>query len=86
MNFDIIGAETLGFNWMDLAKGAAGVASGAGGLLSPKKEDSAAEAQRRRLEEEKRRAEESASQMKIVALAAGAMAVALGVRAIVGRR
>lgn len=66
-------ADVVGFDWMNVAKGAAGMLQGAGGLMSEKK-GGGADLEKKMLEEEKRRAEQSATTMKIVLGVAGGLA------------
>src|SRR6185369_17968109 len=82
--------QLLGFDWMSLAKGAAGALSGTGDLLGPgdkKKggdDDVKKALEKQKLEDEKKRAEASATTMKIVlgvvAVLGAATEVALVVR------
>jgi len=81
--FDLIGATPcVGFDWMDLAKGAANLASGAGGVMSQggkAKKDDKAEAEKKKLEEDKRKAEEAAARSRTILVGVGAaLAAALG--------
>jgi hypothetical protein len=82
----------LGFDWMNLAKGAAGALSGTGDLLSSgdkKKggdDDAVKKAlEKQRLEDEKKKAESSALMMKIILGAVAALAAATGI-ALLARR
>lgn len=85
---DIPGGTIMGFDYMSLIKGGAGMLSGAGGMFGGggggAQPDAAAVAERYRLEEEKRKAQRSATTWKIVggiALAAvGLGGIALAVR------
>lgn len=75
---DCLGAEpmsevVIGFDWMNIAKGAAGALSGAGDILSSKddkkgggKDDVKAALAQQKLEDDKRKAESSALTMKII--------------------
>ena len=79
---DLLGADEIGLDWLQMAKGAAGALQGAGGLFSGSGgggggASQAAQQQaleRQRMEEEKRRAEQSASRMKIALGVGGALA------------
>ncbi len=90
---DSLGADEIGFDYMSLIKGGAGMLSGAGGLMSGGGGggggDAAAAAEKRRLEDDKRRAEESVATMKTILIViaslvgAGALfAVATGRKAV----
>lgn len=87
------GGALLGFDWMNLAKGAAGALSGTGDLLSSgdkKKggdDDAVKKAlEKQKLEDEKKRAESSATTMKIILGGVAALAAATGIALVVGRR
>lgn len=70
--YDVDGLDLIGFDWMQLAKGAAGVLQGAGGLLSGGGGGAANAAavqaaliEKQRLEDERRRAEEDAQRTRL---------------------
>ena len=76
---DLLGADEIGLDWLQLAKGAAGALQGAGGLFSGGGGGASQAAQqqaleRQRMEEEKRLAEEKAKRMKITLGVVGALA------------
>jgi hypothetical protein len=83
----------LGFDWMNLAKGAAGALSGTGDLLSSgdKKKGGGDDAvklalEKQRLEDEKKKAESSATTMKIVLGVVGGLAAMTGIALVVRRK
>lgn len=88
---DLLGADEIGFDWLQMAKGAAGALQGAGGLFSggggggPSQAAQQQALERQRIEEEKRRAEQSASRMKI-ALGVGGAVVGGTILALILRR
>lgn len=75
----------VGFDYMSLLKGGAGMLQGAGGLLSGGKGGAPADAERIRLEMEKQQAESSARTAKIAAIVVGALA-AVGITIAVVRK
>jgi hypothetical protein len=85
------GGALLGFDWMNLAKGAAGALSGAGELFGDKDKkkggDDAVKAalEKKRLEDEKQKAQSSATMMKIVLGVVAGLAALTGV-ALIARR
>jgi len=77
----------LGFDYMSLIKGGAGMLSGAGGMFGGGGAGGgdAAAAEKRRLEDDKRRAEQSATTWKIIG-GIGLAVVAIGGAALALRR
>jgi len=78
----------LGFDYMSLIKGGAGMLSGAGGMFGGgggAGGGDAAAAEKRRLEDDKRRAEQSATTWKIIG-GVGLAVVAIGGAALALRR
>lgn len=80
---ELLGADYVGFDWMQLMKGATGAIANAGAAMSgtgqpnPAAQQAAIE-QARKLEEERRKAEESAARWKTGAVIGGALLGALG--------
>jgi hypothetical protein len=75
---DVKPGTLLGFDYMSLLSGGAGLLSGAGGLMSggggAGGGGAAAAAEKQRLQDEKARAEKSASTMKTILIVVGSIA------------
>lgn len=85
---EMLGVDCLGGQdgWMDVAKGAAGFLSGAGGLMSggaSSKKNDATDAERRRLEEAKQKAEADAVRARRNLAVGGVAAAAVALTAAV---
>lgn len=83
---DCLGADSIGFDYLNLVKGAGGLLQGFGGPSGDDK-GAAAAAEKARLEEQKRQAEQSASRMKLaLGLTAGGAVLATVLAVTLGRK
>lgn len=91
--FDYLGVVVGGMDFTDIAKGAAGLLSGTGGMLSAKGKDDKgkggdvqAAVERQRLLDEKRHAEESAARSRLVIGIGGGAALTALIVALLRRK
>lgn len=80
---DCLGADEVGFDYMDLVKGAGGLLSASGSGGKDDKEKAAKEKQK--LEDEKKAAEKSATTMKLVLIFGGMVLGVSGLAFLVGK-